>query len=106
MRSGITELTVGHLYELPFYEDKAKSLSIQFIEKANGEGDTLTTVNDGITSEQLLEVVEARQKHFCGHSCNCPENDEALFHIQEALRLLEKRVKDRIVRGVYGTQNA
>jgi len=65
-------------------------LTIQFIEKEVLPGLPLTTVNDGITNEQLLEVLIDRVS-FLNAKFPCKENACCITHMQEALMWLEKR---------------
>lgn len=61
----------------------------------------------GVIDSDLLEIVRDRLKAFQGgnggHACR--ENEQALIHIEEALMWLNRRVEDRIERGVLGTMN-
>lgn len=57
----------------------------------------------GVLNEDLLEVVRDRLTAFQSGSYSCPENAHALEHIEEALMWLNRRVEDRLTRGVLGT---
>ena len=58
---------------------------------------------NGISGEALLAIVEDRLLGFQSGPFACRENAIALTHIQEALMWLQKRTRDRLVRGVEGT---
>lgn len=52
----------------------------------------------------LLEIVRDRLRDFQAGPYSCRENACALTHIEEALMWLNRRVEDRITRGVLGTE--
>lgn len=58
---------------------------------------------NGISGEALLSVVEDRLLSFQSGEYACRENAIALTHIQDALMWLQKRTRDRLARGVEGT---
>lgn len=57
----------------------------------------------GILDTDLLEIVRDRMKCFQAGPYASEYNAEALMHIELALVALNKRVEDRIERGVLGT---
>ena len=57
----------------------------------------------GVLDCDLLEIVRDRLKGFQNGPMATRENACALTHIEEALMWLNKRVEDRIERGVLGT---
>lgn len=59
----------------------------------------------GILDSDLLEIVRHRLKCFQQGQFATRENEMALMHIEEALLWMNKRVEDRIERGVLGTNN-
>ncbi len=61
-----------------------------------------TGVN-GISGEVLLAIVEDRLIGFQSGQFACRENAIALTKIQEAMMWLQKRTRDRMARGVEGT---
>ncbi len=61
-----------------------------------------TGVN-GISGEALLAIVEDRLLGFQSGQYACRENAIALTKIQEAMMWLQKRTRDRVSRGVEGT---
>lgn len=58
---------------------------------------------NGISNEALLAVVEDRLIGFQSGEYACRENDLALTKLQEAMMWLQKRTRDRVARGVEGT---
>ena len=58
---------------------------------------------NGISMEALLAIVEDRLLGFQSGSFVCCENAVALTKIQEAMMWLQKRTRDRLARGVEGT---
>ena len=60
---------------------------------------------DGILDTDLLEIVRHRLQCFQQGEFATRENACALTHIEEALMWMNKRVEDRIERGVLGTNN-
>lgn len=95
----------GHRYLLPKFNDPSDTMVLQFIQKEPiEEGSTeLKTINDGVTNEQLLEVLVNRI-NFLNSKFPCRENSIAITHIETALLWLEKRTNDRKKRGVEGKQ--
>lgn len=58
---------------------------------------------NGVTNEALLAIVEDRLLGFQSGEYACRENAVALTKIQEAMMWLQKRTRDREMRGVEGT---
>lgn len=58
---------------------------------------------NGISGEALLAVVEDRLKCFQAGEFACRENAIALTKIQEAMHWLHHRTRERLQRGVEGT---
>lgn len=58
---------------------------------------------NGISNEALLAIVEDRLAGFQSGQYACRENAVALTKIQEAMMWLLKRTRDRMQRGVEGT---
>lgn len=65
------------------------------------QGPRQASVN-GITQEVLLAIVADRLSCFQQGPFASPENEKALFHVQQALALLHERTKERRLRGVEG----
>lgn len=59
--------------------------------------------SEGILDCDLLEIVRDRLTAFQLGDMGCRENNLALHHIEEALMWMNRRVEDRIDRGVLGT---
>jgi hypothetical protein len=59
----------------------------------------------GVIDTDLLEIVRHRLQCFQQGEFATRENAIALTHIEEALLWMNKRVEDRIERGVLGTYN-
>lgn len=58
---------------------------------------------NGVTQEALLAVVIDRLRSFQAGPYKCRENAIALTHCEDALMWLQKRTRDRMARGVEGT---
>ena len=58
---------------------------------------------NGISNEALLAVVEDRLLGFQSGAFACRENAVALTKLQESMMWLQKRTRDRMARGVEGT---
>lgn len=58
---------------------------------------------NGISNEALLAIVEDRLLGFQSGQFACRENAIALTKLQEAMMWLQKRTRDRVARGVEGT---
>lgn len=61
---------------------------------------------NGVTQEALLAIVIDRLRGFQNGPFRCRENAIALTHCEDALMWLQKRTRDRMARGVEGTNNA
>lgn len=60
---------------------------------------------NGISNEALLAIVEDRLACWQMGGYSCRENAIALTHVQEAMMWLQKRTRDRVLRGVEGTDS-
>lgn len=58
---------------------------------------------NGVTQEALLAIVIDRLRGFQSGEFKCRENAIALTHCEDALLWLQKRTRDRMARGVEGT---
>ncbi|MEI6823172.1 MAG: hypothetical protein WCL51_14670 [Bacteroidota bacterium] len=102
-------ITEGHRYTMSNFENKENGQTIQFIEKVLIENETLpndkvlTTINDGTTNEEVLEVLIDRMKYLQG-KFPCRENAIIITKLEESLMWLNKRTADRIKRNVEGKQ--
>jgi len=101
----------GHKYIMSNFENKENGQTIQFIEKELIENESLpnekvlTTINDGTTNEEVLEVLIDRMKHL-QNKFACRENAIVITKLEESLMWLEKRTQDRKKRNVEGKQLA
>lgn len=57
----------------------------------------------GVSNEALLAIVEDRLVGFQSGEFACRDNDAALYHVQAAMMWLQKRTRERMARGVEGT---
>ena len=62
-----------------------------------------TVYPNGLSNVALLAVVEDRLLGFQSGPYACRENDIALWAVQDAMMWLQKRTRDRMARGVEGT---
>lgn len=58
---------------------------------------------NGISQEALLAILIDRLRGFQSGQFACRDNAIALTHLEDALMWLQKRTRDRIARGVEGT---
>lgn len=58
---------------------------------------------NGISGEALLAIVIDRLRSFQAGPFSCRDNAIALTHCEDALMWLQKRTRDRLARGVEGT---
>ena len=86
-----------HVYSIE-YGDPVAVLSIGF-----QNGPVAEVGVNGISNEALLAVVEHRLLGFQSGPFACRENAVALTKLQECMMWLHKRTRDRIARGVEGT---
>lgn len=90
-----------HIYSILAIDKKSPP---QFINFQNGgrneEGST-----HGVLDVDLLEICLHRLKSFQDGQFACKENEEAISHLTKVLEIMNKRVEDRIARGVLGKQS-
>lgn len=99
-------LIEGHRYHLNNFENPEKvGQVIQFIQKEpKEEGSTeLTTINNGTTNEEILEMLINRMGYLQS-KFPCRENAIVITKLEESLMWLNKRTEDRKKRGVEGKQ--
>lgn len=58
---------------------------------------------NGVSDEALLAITIDRLRSFQAGPLSCRENAVALTHLETALLWLQKRTRDRMARGVEGT---
>lgn len=90
-----------HSYRISHPHKSANVPSMTYIHFQNGPVKEFGV--NGISIEALLSVVEDRLVGFQSGDYSCRENAIALTKVQEALLWLQKRTRDRVVRGVEGT---
>ena len=56
----------------------------------------------GVLDCDLIEIVRDRLKAFQEGEFSTAENEAAIFHLEQALQWMNRRVEDRIERGVLG----
>ena len=94
----------GHDYDLHNMEEGVQNL--KFIKKEkNEETGEFDTVQNGTTNEAVLEVLIHRMK-VLNEKMHSPFNDEAIAHLEGALKALNARTAEREERGVEGTPEA
>ncbi len=94
-----------HEYEVTHHGSGPSSetvVPIQYIHFQKGPRSSPESTH-GVVDQDLLEIVRDRLTAFQSGDMACRENACALTHIEEALLWLNKRVEDRIERGVLGT---
>jgi hypothetical protein len=73
------------------------------VEFQNGPLQETGNVPNGLSNEALLAIVEDRLLGFQSGPFACRENAVALTKLQESMMWLQKRTRDRMARGVEGT---
>lgn len=103
---GVTVLTPGHLYALPYFEPESILQTVQFIHKQpRPMGELGETIANGTTNEAVLDMLIDRMGSLQS-KFPCRENAIVITHLEEALMWLEKRTRDRKARGVEGKHQA
>lgn len=94
------ESGASHIYNINVFtnNDEMLKYDIKF-----QKGPILENGYNGISNEVLLAIVENRLQGFQNGPFACKENNEALIKLQECMMWLERRTRDRINRGVEGT---
>lgn len=80
--------------------DYKRVYEIQFQQGPRKDENSISGVIDG----DLLEIVRDRLHAFQDGPFNSEYNAEALFHVEQALAALNRRVEDRIARDVLGKE--
>ena len=75
-----------------------RALLIPFQDGPLGE-----TGPNGVSGEALLAIVADRLRSFQAGPFSCRENAVALTYLETAMMWLQKRTRDRMTRGVEGT---
>lgn len=58
---------------------------------------------NGLTHEALMAIIIDQLDSFQNGPFRCEDNETALLHCREALKILQNRTRARIARGVEGT---
>lgn len=90
------EASANHEYEVHFPDGKKVNIDFQ-------KGPIKIHGVNGVTNEALLAILIDRMRGFQASILACEENSKALHAMEEALMWLNKRTRDRIERGVEGT---
>jgi hypothetical protein len=85
-----------HEYDLIIADQPTQSIRFQ-------KGPIKQKGVNGITNEALLAIVIDRLRGFQNGQFACEANANALHHIESALLALRSRTKERLARGVEGT---
>jgi len=91
---------IGHGEHIPNIGPRPFGVNLFF---QKGPATELEQMN-GITNEALLVVLIDRLRGFQGGPFGSRENALALTNLEQALMWLQKRTRDRLARGVEGTQ--
>lgn len=96
-------LVDGHHYELANFENTNDlGQFLHFIHKEPiGNAGEMTTIHDGTTNEEVLEVLIHRMQFLQG-KFPCRENAIVITKLEECLMWLNKRTEDRKKRNVEG----
>lgn len=90
-----------HEYQVRLWEKDQEDVELANISFQNGP--IAEHGVNGISNEALLAIVEDRLLGFQSGDFACRENALALTKLQEAMMWLHKRTRDRMARGVEGT---
>jgi len=88
----------NHVYDVTPTVGNARGVRIEF-----QNGPLKETPPNGLSNEALLAIVEDRLIGFQSGQFACRENAVALTKLQETMMWLQKRTRDRMARGVEGT---
>lgn len=94
----------NHEYHIDWLGDQTwKNERANFVHISFQNGPIKEFGVNGITQEALLAVVIDRLRSFQAGPFSCRDNAIALTHCEEALMWLQRRTRERIKRGVEGT---
>lgn len=101
-RPVIIEVTPGHSYILPNFEQPQEDGQVlHFIHKEK-EGEEFITINDGTTNEAVLQMLILRLS-FLYKKLPDEATSDAIGHVKQALSCLVNRTKVRKIQKVEGT---
>ncbi len=89
----------NHLYRIEANNNSDMFALVQFQNGARKDEKSIP----GIIDSDLLEIVRDRLKAFQNSEFACKYNEEALHHVEAALKAMNERVENRIGRKVLGT---
>lgn len=93
-----------HEYAIRFNRETVGAIVVPTTVEVNFQNGPIQEVGvNGLSNEALLAIVEDRLIGFQSGQYACRENALALTKLQEAMMWLQKRTRDRIARGVEGT---
>ncbi len=102
----------SHLYQIEGF-NTGTNASDPFVERYGGPSDHSTVLFqngpikefgvNGTTQEALLAIIIDRLRSFQSGPFSCRDNAIALTHCEDALMWLQRRTRERIKRGVEGT---
>lgn len=87
-----------NVYEIRSIHNQELLTKIKFQDGPTKEGPL-----NGVFMEDLIHTCINRLEYFQTGGFRCRENACAITHLEEALMWLDKRVKNRRKRGVWGT---
>lgn len=90
----------NHLYQVDLIQDGRPQLTT-LVSFQNGPINEVGY--NGISNEALVAIVIDRMRGFQSGQFACRENALALTKLEEATMWLQKRTRDRMARGVEGT---
>ena len=91
----------SHVYHVKFQNEATQVAEVQF-----QHGPRLDPASKkGITEAVLAVILIDRLTQFQRGPMACPENNETLFHLHEALNFMRTRAQNRAVQGVLGTMS-
>jgi len=86
-----------------FHENKAgHQLPDYFFEAMNVDPEEVNLVQDGTSNEEIIKVLLCRTSYL-NEKLPCDENEQAIYHLRQALESFRKRTADRKSRNVENT---
>lgn len=96
-----------HVYEIELFVDPGTAVGITAVPsrwRINFQNGPVKEAGfNGISQEALLAILIDRLRSFQSGPFSCRDNAVALTHLEEALMWLQKRTRERLARGVEGT---
>lgn len=101
-----------HLYQITGFNTKS-NVSDPFVARHGGPAEHSTVLFqngpikehgvNGVTHEALLAILIDRLRSFQAGPFACEDSQDALWLTEKALSVLQRRTRDRLARGVEGT---